>query len=74
MLLPPTSFCACATSREVNEKPQQTERVDAFIPTHPPVVVPHSWRDAQHSSGHDGTKSASQAEREGCDEKIIEKQ
>lgn len=24
-----------------------TEKRDTFVPLHPPVVVPHTWRDAQ---------------------------
>ena len=27
-----------------NDKQPQADSVDVFVPTHPPVVVPHSWR------------------------------
>lgn len=36
-------------TREMNNEDTQQEKVDStkvFVPTHPPVVVPHSWRDA----------------------------
>ncbi len=49
MLLSLVYFCSCATSRKMNkgnDKPSQTDSVDVFVPTHPPVVVPHSWRES----------------------------
>ena len=27
-------------------KQEKTDSIKVFVPTHPPVVVPHSWRDA----------------------------
>ena len=40
---------SCATSRKMNkesDKQPQADSVDVFVPTHPPVVVPHSWRES----------------------------
>ena len=41
--------CSCASTRtnkqeDKDSKPKQ-DSVDVFVPTHPPVVVPHSWRE-----------------------------
>lgn len=47
-----TLFISCAASKKAgNNNTEQTEEqkkdsVEQFIPTHPPVVIPHSWRDA----------------------------
>ncbi len=49
ILLPLAYFCSCATSRKMNkptEKHSQSDSVDVFVPTHPPVVIPHSWRES----------------------------
>lgn len=49
ILLSLAYFCSCATSRKMNnesDKQPQTDSVDVFVPTHPPVVVPHSWRES----------------------------
>lgn len=49
MLLSLTYLHSCSMTREMNNEDTQQEKVDstkAFVPTHPPVVVPHSWRDA----------------------------
>ena len=45
-------FISCAASKKAeNNNTEQAEEqnkdsVEQFIPTHPPVVIPHSWRDA----------------------------
>jgi len=44
-------FISCAASKKAENNTEQTEEqnkdsVEQFIPTHPPVVIPHSWRDA----------------------------
>ena len=49
MLLSLAYLHSCSMTRETNNQDIQQEKVDstkAFVPTHPPVVVPHSWRDA----------------------------
>ena len=48
VLLSPTLFAACVTDKKVAiETPQQhtTESGNEVVPTHPPIVVPHSWRE-----------------------------
>lgn len=44
-------FCACSTSKSSVEKasPEQapTDSVKEFVPLHPPVVIPHSWKEAK---------------------------
>lgn len=50
LLLSLTCFCSCSTSKTMNkesDKQTLTDSVDVFIPTHPPVVIPHSWRESQ---------------------------
>lgn len=53
ILLSLTYLCSCATSRktdkESNEQPQ-TDSVNHFVPTHPPIVVPHPWRENRDNS------------------------
>lgn len=45
-------FISCASAKKAeNNNPKQAEEqnkdsVEQFIPTHPPVVIPHSWRGA----------------------------
>lgn len=44
-------FISCAASKKAENNTEQTEGQnkdsgEQFIPTHPPVVIPHSWRDA----------------------------
>ena len=49
ILLSLAYFCSCAISRKMNresDKQPQADSVDVFVPTHPPVVVPHSWRES----------------------------
>ncbi len=49
MLLLLTYLHSCSITREMNNKDTKQEKTDSikvFVPTHPPVVVPHSWRDA----------------------------
>lgn len=44
-------FISCASAKKAeNKNPKQAEKQnkdseEQFIPTHPPVVIPHSWRD-----------------------------
>ena len=48
LLLSPAYFCSCATSKKMNKvsyEQSQTDSEDVFVPTHPPVVVPHSWHE-----------------------------
>lgn len=48
ILLSLAYLCSCATSRKMNketDKQPQADSVDVFVPTHPPVVVPHSWQE-----------------------------
>ena len=44
-------FATCSTSKSGVEKktpePTSTDSVKEFVPLHPPVVVPHSWKDAK---------------------------
>jgi len=54
ILLSLTYFCSCAASRGVDnrvdndgDKRPESDSVEHFVPTHPPVVVPHPWRDSQ---------------------------
>lgn len=50
LLLSLTYFFSCTTSRTMNkesDKQVQADSVDVFVPTHPPVVIPHSWRESQ---------------------------
>lgn len=57
-LLSLAMLCACASSRKAKDATEEqpaTESVDSaatFVPTHPPVVIPHPWRD----SGSDAQK------------------
>ena len=43
---------SCASTRKMNGKKDanditgDADSADVFIPLHPPVVVPHSWRDS----------------------------
>lgn len=49
MLLSLTYLHSCSITREMNNedtKQEKTDSIKVFVPTHPPVVVPHSWRDA----------------------------
>ena len=43
-------FISCASVKKAVNNTEQTEEqnkdsVEQFIPTHPPVVIPHSWSD-----------------------------
>ena len=49
ILLSLAYLCSCVASRKMKkeiDKQPQTDSVDVFVPTHPPVVVPHSWRES----------------------------
>ena len=49
MLLSLAYLYSCSMTREINNEDTKLEKADStkvFVPTHPPVVVPHSWRDA----------------------------
>ena len=49
ILLSPAYLGSCATSRPTNvesEKHPQPDSADVFVPTHPPIVVPHSWHES----------------------------
>lgn len=49
MLLSLAYLYSCSMTREINNEDTKQEKADStkvFVPTHPPVVVPHSWRDA----------------------------
>lgn len=49
MLLSLALLHSCATVREAktHDNPQaDTDTATVFVPTHPPVVIPHSWRDS----------------------------
>ena len=49
MLLSLTYLHSCSMTREMNNEDTEQEKADSikvFVPTHPPVVVPHSWRNA----------------------------
>lgn len=43
-------FNACSSSRSSakndSEKTTDTVSIKEFVPLHPPVVIPHSWKDA----------------------------
>lgn len=47
MLLSLAYICACTASKKMETKNDKTQAdsVDVFVPTHPPVVIPHSWRE-----------------------------
>ena len=52
VLLSLTLLFSCATSRntnKANDNKPQADSVDVFTPTHPPVVVPHSWRENRNN-------------------------
>ena len=38
--------CGTARKAERNQKNEVEVQQDTLPPTHPPVVVPHTWRDA----------------------------
>lgn len=49
LLLSLTYLCSCATSRKMNKESDtqpQADSVEHFVPTHPPIVVPHTWRES----------------------------
>lgn len=48
VLLLPAYLTSCAAGRKVNKNDCKQDKIDSteiFVPTHPPVVVPHSWKD-----------------------------
>ena len=51
LMLSSVLFAACSTSKSGVEKktpePTSTDSVKEFVPLHPPVVIPHSWKDAK---------------------------
>ena len=51
LLLSSVMLCSCGASKKGMEKtPEKTEQADSvkeFVPLHPPVVVPHSWKEAK---------------------------
>ena len=52
LLLSLTSICSCASSRKMNDETDKipnADSVEIFVPTHPPVVVPHSWREGREA-------------------------
>ena len=60
ILLTALLLVSCGTARRTADSPEDnlqdqagqihqgdsTERPDTFVPLHPPVVVPHTWREA----------------------------
>ena len=40
------SSCGTARKAERSQKKEAEVQQDTLPPTHPPVVVPHTWRDA----------------------------
>ena len=51
LLLSLAYLCSCVASRKTNkdsDKQPQTDSVDVFVPTHPPVVIKKSWREAMN--------------------------
>lgn len=50
-LLSPAYLYSCSASREIADEKDikaQNDSVDRFIPPHPPIVVPHSWREGEN--------------------------
>lgn len=54
MLLTAVLLTSCGTAgkgvrsdRSETSPADTTEKRDTFVPLHPPVIVPHTWRDAQ---------------------------
>ena len=61
ILLTVLLMISCGTARKAVDTPEETlpdqsgqihqadstERPDTFVPLHPPVVVPHTWREAE---------------------------
>lgn len=51
LLLSSVMFCSCGTTKnEISNHVEQAEPTDSikkFVPLHPPVVVPHSWKEAK---------------------------
>ena len=48
VMLSLTYLSSCATARKTNESEAikiEADTTNHFVPTHPPVVVPHSWRE-----------------------------
>ena len=47
-ILLPAIFTSCSVARENGDYNKETAKGDTikeFTPTHPPVVIPHSWRE-----------------------------
>ena len=40
------SCTACRKSNKLDKCGEQTDSVDTFVPTHPPIVIPHTWKEA----------------------------
>lgn len=59
ILLLPACLHACAASRKTNSAADGHDKLDnvqkradsaEFVPLHPPVVVPHTWREAMNEN------------------------
>lgn len=51
IMLSSVMLCSCGTSQKgmekASEKVEQADSVKEFVPLHPPVVIPHSWKEAK---------------------------
>lgn len=51
MLLSSAWLSSCAANKSVSPEREsqrdEKDSVDEFVPTHPPVVVPHPWREGR---------------------------
>ena len=51
LMLSSVMCCSCGTSgKGVEKAPVKVEQADSvkeFVPLHPPVVIPHSWKEAK---------------------------
>lgn len=51
IMLSSLMLCSCGTTKKgvekSSEKKEQADSVKDFVPLHPPVVVPHTWKEAK---------------------------
>lgn len=55
-MLLPAILTSCSSAREnggYNKGKVKSDTIKEFIPTHPPVVIPHSWREHISRDSHE---------------------
>jgi hypothetical protein len=46
ILLSLAGMCSCAANKKMEKQREiSKDSVDVFIPSHPPVIIPHTWRE-----------------------------